>query len=221
MEPLFRTSCTQPFLVARFAARQRILGWSLDHPGLAEGEVVAWLEVRDADLPIGVDPVALLERKLAAAGLAGAIGMMTARDVRRHRSARAASGGLRTEALVTLGLTNGSAFEGDGALREVAPPARAGTINLLVALSAPLADGAMAEAISVAAMARSAALLADGGRIVGTGTDCILVACPAVGEPLPYAGIHTPAGRCIAEAVRAATREARRDWEAEQPGGVS
>ena len=124
MEPLFRTSCTQPFLVARFAARQRILGWSLNHPGFAEGEVVAWLEVRDADLPIGVDPVALLERKLAAAGLAGAIGMMTARDVRRHRSARAASGGLRTEALVTLGLTNGSAFEGDGALREVAPPAR-------------------------------------------------------------------------------------------------
>jgi hypothetical protein len=52
MEPLFRTSCTQPFLVARFAARQRILGWSLNHPGFAEGEVVAWLEVRDADLPM-------------------------------------------------------------------------------------------------------------------------------------------------------------------------
>ena len=100
MEPLFRTSCTQPFLVARFAARQRILGWSLNQPGFTGGEVVAWLEVRDADLPIGVDPVALLERKLAAAGLAGAIGMMTARDVRRHHVAGVEAGGERAEALV-------------------------------------------------------------------------------------------------------------------------
>ncbi|MFM8681927.1 MAG: adenosylcobinamide amidohydrolase [Alphaproteobacteria bacterium] len=216
MEPLFRTSCAQPFLVARFAARQRILGWSLNRPGFAEGELVAWLEVRNADLPIGVDPLALLERRLAGAGLAGAIGMMTARDVRRHHGAGVEADGVRADVLVTLGLTNGSVFDPAGRLRDVAPPARAGTINMLVALSMPLDDGAMVEAVSVAAMARSAALLADGGRIVGTGTDCILLACPADGARRPHAGIHTQAGRCIAEAVHAATRAARAEWEAEQ-----
>ena len=217
MEPLFETSCAQPFLVARFAARQRILGWSLNRPGFAAGDLVAWLEVRDADLPIGVDPVALLEERLAGAGLAGAIGMMTARDVRRHHVARAEAGGMRAQALVTLGLTNGAVLDAEGRLRDVAPPERAGTINMLVALPAPLDDGAMVEAVSVAAMARSAALLADGGRIVGTGTDCILLACPADGARQNHAGIHTPAGRCIAEAVHAATRAARAEWEGEQP----
>ncbi|MGE5515195.1 MAG: adenosylcobinamide amidohydrolase [Bacteroidota bacterium] len=210
---LFELECSTRCLVARFPVRQRMVSWSLNRPGLVEAEMVAWLEVRDADLPIGVDPLDLLERRLAERGLRDAVGLMTARDIRQHHLAVSGDGDLTVQALVTLGLTNGSRLEPSGSLTSPLAPQPVGTINTLVAVSCPLSPGALIEAASVATMARTAALLADHGQIVGTGTDCIVVASPldVVGEP--FAGLHTAIGQHITTAAFRATREARSRWE--------
>jgi len=212
---LFRFECTQPWLVARFAAPQRMLSWSLNRPGFVDADRVAWLEVRDADLPLGRDPRALLETRLAAAGHAGAVGLMTARDVRRHACVAATVEDVVATALATVGLTNGVAFARDGWV--VAPGAAApvGTINLLVALSCRIADAALIEAVAIAATARTAALLAAGGVIAATGTDCIVLACPLAGPAAPHAGLHTAVGRALAAAVHGAIAAARAEWDAE------
>ena len=216
MSEFFSIACAQPWLVATFSAPQRMVSWSLNRPGFTTAHRVAWLEVRDADLPLGVDPHALLLDRLGTAGFADAVAMMTARDVRRHAIADRRIDGVGARALVTLGLTNGIAFDAVG---EVVAPSRAprvGTINLLLALSHPLADEALLEALSLAATARTAALLADGGSIAATGTDCVVVACPEVtGQAARYAGLHTASGRALAAAAYAAVSAARRDWEDE------
>ncbi|HRO11147.1 adenosylcobinamide amidohydrolase, partial [Amaricoccus sp.] len=72
-----------------------------------------------------------------------------------------------------------------------------------------------AEALSVAAEARPAAVIdaapdRPGGRITGTGTDCILVAAPP-GDGA-FAGLHTPLGEAIGRAVYAAVRRGADDW---------
>ncbi len=215
MTALFRFECTQPWLVARFATPQRMLSWSLNRPGFVTADRVAWLEVRDADLPLGRDPRALLETRLAAAGHAGAVGLMTARDVRRHACAEAVAENVVAAALATVGLTNGVAFARDGHVLAPGAAPSVGTINLLVALSCPIADPALIEAVAVAATARTAALLAAGGRVAATGTDCIVLACPVAGPPAPHAGLHTPTGRALAAAVHAAIAAARAEWETE------
>lgn len=215
MTRLLDIDLSPPWLIARLPGPHRMAGWSLNRPGLTMAECVAWLEVRDADLPLGLDPLDLLERRLAERGLENAAGLMTARDVRRHCLAISADDAVRAEALVTLGLTNGSILDERGWPSGPVGAFPVGTINLLVALSAPLSDGALLEALSLAATARTAALLADGGRIVGTGTDCILVACPPAAGGQRFAGLHTAVGRHLAAAVFQAGFAARREWEAE------
>ncbi len=176
---LFEARCVRPWLVARFPRPQSMLSWALARPGFQSATEAAWLEVSEADLPIGLDPHALLARRMAEAGLNGAVAMMTSRDVRRHHLADAASGSVRARCLATVGLAN-AARVGD-------PPAAAaagfGTINLLVAASIPLTAAALVEALSVAAQARTAAVMELGHRprgalATGTGTDCIVVAAP-------------------------------------------
>jgi len=215
MTRLLDITLNQPWLIARLPGLFRIAGWSLNRPGMTEADAVAWLEVRDADLPLGVDPLALLNRRLAEQGLDNAAGLMTARDVRRYCLAASADETVRVEALITLGLTNGSILDEQGQPSGPVGAFPIGTINLLVALSEPLGDGALLEALALAATARTAALLADGGRIVGTGTDCILIACPPAAQGQCYAGLHTAIGRNLTQAVYQATRQARQDWDRE------
>lgn len=215
MDPLFDVACAQPWLVASFAMPQRMASWAINRPGLVDARRVAWLEVRDADLAPDIDPLALLRGCLDAANLADAVALMTSRDVRRHRQAEARIDGVHARALATVGLTNGIGFAADGEAAARRPATRVGTINLLLALSCRLADGALLEALAVAATARTAALLAEGGAVAATGTDCIVVACPLSGDPAPYAGLHTAAGRSLAQAAYGAVRAARSDWERE------
>ena len=49
----------------------------------------------------------------------------------------------------------------------------------------------------------------------GTGTDCVVVAAPARGAQLRYAGKHTLAGHLIGAAVYQATRRGVEDWKRE------
>ncbi len=150
----FAVHCAPPFLTARFSSRQRALSWSLLHPGFATIRDVVWVEVRNRDLGPDVDPRAFLREKLADAGLPDALALMTSRDIRRWRLQTKRVEQIEAACLTTVGLSNG---ERVGSRR----PAGAfpGTVNTLVHVSRPLTDGAFVEAISIAAEARTAAIL--------------------------------------------------------------
>jgi adenosylcobinamide amidohydrolase len=213
---LFAIECAPPFLMARFPSPRRVLSWSLLHPGFATIRDVVWVEVRNRDLGPDVDPRRLLRARLAEAGMPDALGLMTSREVRLRHLCATAVEGVRAECLATVGLSNG---ERVGARRSV--HAAAGTINTLVHVSHPLTDGAMVEAISIVAEARTAAILEcqrpeDRPAITGTGTDCIVMAAPAEGEPAPWAGLHTAIGEAIGAAVYRAVREGAEEWAAEK-----
>ena len=209
----FTIDCAPPFLTARFAEPQRTLGWSLLHPGFSIATDVVWVEVRNSDLGPSVDPHAFLEARLARSGLPNALAFMTSRDIRRHHLCHRHAGAVEATCLTTVGLSNG---ERVGTRRASGP--HAGTINTLVHVSVPLTDGAMVEAISIVAQARTAAVIEfqevqRGTAITGTGTDCIVIASPSRGEPVAWAGLHTDVGEAVGSAVYAATRDGAEQWE--------
>ena len=219
----FAVACTPPFLTARFAVPQRTLGWSLLHPGFAIATNVVWVEVRNSDLGPSTDPRAFLKIRLAEAGLPQALAFMTSRDIRRHHFCERRVEAVAAACLTTVGLSNGERVGS----RKVSGPPRAGTINTLVHVSVPLADGAMVEALSIVAEARTAAIVESwratrGPAVTGTGTDCIVVASPSVispsrGEPLAFAGLHTAVGEAIGGAVYDATRAGAEQWDRDFP----
>jgi len=209
----FALDCAPPFLKVRFGEPQRTLGWSLLHPGFAIVSDVVWVEVRNSDLGPSTDPGTFLRARLAQSGRPDALGFMTSRDIRRHHSCRRRIDAVEAVCLTTVGLSNG---ERVGARR--ASGSHAGTINTLLHVSVPLTDGAMVEAISIVAEARTAAILESRGMerelaVTGTGTDCIVVASPCRGAPLDCAGLHTAVGEAIGGAVYDATRTGAERWD--------
>lgn len=218
--PAFFVECRPPWLVARFDGPCTVLSWSANRPGFVTATRVVWLEVKDHEISGLDDPTAFLEARLKAAKLRGAVGLMTARDVRRHHFARATVEGVTVEALTTVGLGNGERV-GQRA-RDPVSPARApiGTINTLVHVSRRLTRGAMVEASSLATQARTLAVIEagvprEGVVVTGTGTDCIALACPTVGAADPHAGLHTAVGEAIGRAVLEATRAGIAGWLAD------
>jgi adenosylcobinamide amidohydrolase len=193
-------------LLARFARPQRFLSWAIVGGGASRGREVAWCQVKDGELSAEIDARAVLSNRLALAGVPGAVGLLTGADVGRYVQQAAAWAGLEARCLVTVGLGNRlRAGDSPGPARPV------GTINLLCALSRPLSDVAMIEAIALAAEARAVAVLESGALSLrsghpasGTGTDCQVIAAPEEGEPLMYVGKHTDAGHLIGRVVLAA-----------------
>jgi len=211
----FDIACAPPFLTARFSAPQRTLGWSLLRPGFALTREIVWVEVRNADLTLDVDPEAFLRAKLADAGCPEALAFMTSRDISNHHFRLAHVEDVSAACLTTVGLSNGERVGARQSGRVYA-----GTINTLVHVSRPLSDGAFVEAVSIAAQARTAAILETRPRgekppITGTGTDCMVIAAPVSGPPLFYAGLHTAMGEAVGHAVYEATREGALAWNAE------
>jgi adenosylcobinamide amidohydrolase len=209
----FAVDCAPPFLKVRFAVPHRTLGWSLLHPGFAVVAEIVWVEVRNSDLGPSTDPKTFLRARLAAAGLPDALGLMTSRDIRRHHLWRRRVDAVEAACLTTIGLSNG---ERVGSRKMHG--SHAGTINTLVHVSAPLTDGAMVEAISIVAEARTAAIVDSrrverGTAITGTGTDCIVVASPCHGVSLDCAGLHTAVGEAIGGAVYDATWTGAEQWD--------
>lgn len=207
--------CDPPFLIVRLPTDCLTLGWSLSRPGFAEASTVAWLEVRNADLTPGIDPLLLLRRKLETRGLGDAIAFMTSRDIRRHHVAQRHVDDVVACCVATVGLANGEAI---GARRRV--EAFPGTINTLVHVSRSLSQGAFVEAVSIAAQARTAAILdtahlRDGPPITGTGTDCIVVAAPLGRDAESCAGLHTALGEAIGGSVYDAVRAGAETWSAD------
>ncbi len=214
---MIAVTLTRPFLIADLGAAHRVLSFAPWRPGFQTADRVVWREVRNADLTPDFDAESWYEAELARAGHAGAVGLLTSRDIGRHCLRHAEVEGLRVSCLATVGLGNAERI--GARLGRVLVDW--GTINLAVKIEAGLTDAALLEAFSLAAEARTAAVLSVGlqtpqGLATGTGTDCIAVA--AQPGMLAYAGKHTAIGEAVGRAVFDAVRSGAADWMAENAG---
>jgi len=204
-----RLTLREPWLVMDLGPPHQVAGWPIVGPAWGMASRIVWLQVKDADLPPGIEPEAYFGSRAKADGVTVEIGLMTAAEISLHACERA---GLVT-AVVTAGLTNGESVE-PATLARPAEAWRAGTVNTVLHSAVPLTQGALFEAISIAAEARTAAILdlgltlADGRKLSGTGTDCIVVAAPSGPNAEKHCGLHTEIGRRIGETVYRATRRA-------------
>jgi adenosylcobinamide hydrolase len=150
------------------------------------------------------------ERREAAGFEADGPAMLTGVDLAHARGAR--SGPIA--AVATAGVSNPAALPMDASGSdtdgrpdaEASDPWRPGTVNLVVATTRALHDGALATLLGTVTEARTATLLADTG-FPGTTTDAAIVGCDLEGEPAAFAGSATPVGAaaraCVRDAVRA------------------
>lgn len=212
----FQLACARPWLVASFAAPHRMASWSVNRPGIVTATRVAWREVANEELVPVRDAVAWFRRQTEDADLADAVGLITARNVACHEHVHSAIDGVRADCVITLGLNNGETV---GRRRRPTGAPGAGTINILASVSVPLTDGALLEMSSIVTQARTAALLRFGFALpdmeepaTGTGTDCIVAACPLAPDASPHAGMHTAIGEAVGASVLRATARAARNW---------
>lgn len=175
-----------------------------------------WREVRDTDLGPDLDAAAWLAARMEARGQTDAIGLLTSRNVACFTTAEAGAGQAQAAACATVGLSNAERIgQRRGGM------ARAGTINVVCAVDAALSEAAQIEALSIAVEARTAAVLEvglglDGGRATGTGTDCLVLACPP--GTAAYAGTHTDVGEAVGRTVYDAVFAGATEWiAASQP----
>jgi adenosylcobinamide amidohydrolase len=216
----FTLTCEPPLLIVAFGEFQSTLGWSLTAPGFVEARQIAWLEVCNADLTPEVDPLALLRDRFAAKDLGDALAFLTSRDIRRFHVTQSTVGETVATCVATVGLSNGEHVgKRAGACHAV------GTVNIFAHISKPLGVSAFVEAISIAAEARTAAIITTaslraGPLITGTGTDCLVVAAPQGERRAPYAGLHTDIGQALGASVYEAIREGARQWSVDVASGL-
>ncbi|MGC0334280.1 adenosylcobinamide amidohydrolase [Streptomyces sp. SAI-170] len=152
------------------------------------------------------DPDRHLAELAAHAGARGpGVGLMTAADVGAY--GRAHDGGVDAVATAGLGVRGWAASPADGTAGQ-APP---GTINIVVAVPAPLTDAALVNAVATATEAKVQALLDAGYDCSGTPTDAVCVAArtPRGGEEaVAFAGPRSLWGARLARAVHGAVRAA-------------
>ena len=200
----------RPWLTVSLAGTWRALSFAPYRSGDVDCQQIIWREVRDADLTEDFDALGWLASEV---GNAEAVAMLTSRNVERFVHRRVEVGRVVAEAAVTVGLSNAErvGFRRGASLRF-------GTINVGVAVSEGLTMAARIEAMSIAASARTAAVLdatveIETGLATGTGTDCIVVASP--NGACGFAGMHTEAGEAIGAVVYGAVSDGVAHWLAE------
>ncbi|MDZ7745250.1 MAG: adenosylcobinamide amidohydrolase [Halobacteriales archaeon] len=112
--------------------------------------------------------------------------------------------------VATAGISNpaGLAMEPEGGERNSSPdgPPTPGTVNILLATTRRLPDGALASLLALVAETKAAVLLHETG-FPGTTSDAVIVGSARDGEPAQFAGSATEVGRaaraCVREAVTA------------------
>ncbi|WP_435065127.1 adenosylcobinamide amidohydrolase [Halobaculum sp. EA56] len=160
--------------------------------------------------------------------------LLTGVDMRHARVARAGT----VTVAATAGVSNPAALPmGAGAEDASAPdpdrnakrerdrdPVGRGTVNVLVATTRSLADGALANLVAVAAEAKAATLLSATG-FPGTTTDAVVAGCAPDGEPAAFSGSATPVGSaaraCVRDAVRASLNARYGAGDATVPDSVA
>jgi adenosylcobinamide amidohydrolase len=214
MRPPAAIECRGSFLIVRFIEPQSCLSWAVVRGGRVRATTVAWYYLEEPEYEELHNAPAFLEDKLYAAGLHGAIGLMTSRKRYGHVEALTEYEEESAWCLVTVGLTN--AIRCGDAPFELPPAA---TINILCWVSQSLDDIAMVEGIATAAEARTAAMLEaripsgiSGLPSTGTGTDCIVLASSNRYPKMSAAGKHTVSGHLIGNAVYKAVRRAVAEW---------
>jgi adenosylcobinamide amidohydrolase len=217
-----KISCDGRWLVADLGRPHRMLSWSIAAPGFVEASRVVWRGVRNADLPVELDPVLWLKQEMEAAGHGGAVGLLTSRNIHRYHSSKICVEEETVTCLATAGLSNAERVGRRQGYRPVA-----GTINILVQTSRCLTQAAMIEAMAIAVEARTLAVLEgevptrpDGAAATGTGTDCVVIASPVGAPECAYAGLHTALGEAVGAAVLSAMRAAISEWLAESKAGA-
>ncbi|MXR41879.1 adenosylcobinamide amidohydrolase [Halobaculum sp. WSA2] len=174
--------------------------------------------------------------RLADAGFAGPGGdptapaLLTGVDMRHARVARSGP----VVAVATAGVSNPAALPMDAEGREEPTgesvagegperPGR-GTVNVLVATTRRLDDGALANLVAVAAEAKAATLLATTG-FPGTTTDAVVAGSARDGDPAAFSGSATTVGgasrACVRDAVRASLNSRYAAGDATVPDSVA
>jgi len=203
----------RPVAVVRLPSEMRSLSSAVVGGGLASAASVVIQEVPldyDHDDPVG-ELSALMDELDAPRPC---VGLMTAAYVRNVITVeRAERNGVSAVAIVTAGTTN-AVTAGERVSASVASgfaPHKAGTINIIAIVDAPLSDSGLANAVMTVTEAKTAGM-ADAG-IAGTGTtsDAVVVLCPP-GGTAAYAGTASDAGVALARAVRAATSASIVKW---------
>ncbi len=200
----------RPWLTLDLGKPFRVLSWAINRPGFVEADRILWREVRNADLPRDLDVNQWLQAELARHQSVSAVCFLTSRDIRAFHDVSTTVEDVTVRCVATVGLSNAERI----GTRLDRSAKDWGTINIAVATGSGLTDEARIEAMSIAAQARTVAVLETGldlptGRASGTGTDCIAIAAPQ--GTLSYAGMHTAlgeaVGRCVTQAVAAGARE--------------
>lgn len=209
------------WLLVRFTRPQRALSWAIVGGGFVEADAVAWLEVRNADLPAGVDARALLRRRMDEHGISNAVGLLTSRRLDAFVDVACEVDAIAARCVATVGL--GNALRAGDRPTTIRP---VGTINVLCHVSVPLNEEAMLEALALASEAKALAVrecgvlsIATGGPASGTGTDCLVIASPLARTEQHvhcYAGKHTSVGAAIGAAVHDAVAAGAAAWKEEQ-----
>ncbi|MEL7097482.1 MAG: adenosylcobinamide amidohydrolase [Pseudomonadota bacterium] len=214
----------RPWVRMPLAACSRVLSWAINKPGFASAPAISWREVRNKDLTPDLDVTAWLQNALVERGTPDDVCFLTSRDVRRIFDISITEGDTTVRAVATVGLSNAEAVGTrlDRSGKNWDAPGL-GTINVAVETGAALSDAAMIEALSIAAQARTAAVIEGGhslptGVATGTGTDCIAVAAPP--GDVAYAGLHTDLGLAIGRAVKTAVAQGAADWIASYGQGI-
>jgi adenosylcobinamide amidohydrolase len=190
------------------------LSWATVGGGVSREQRYVCAEVRNADLPLGVEPRAVIARFLSELQCDSGVVALTSADIAKYRTGFVRDGEVCAAALVTAGLAN--------ALRvgepSAGPPRRylPDTINLVCWVNVPLTLEAQLEALSIVTQARTLEVLKaevpsleQNGFATGTGTDCITLFSSDEGSGAAnpwqlYAGMHTTVGRVLGRATREA-----------------
>ena len=208
-----------PWLAFDLGRDHQVLSWSVNRPGYQTARRILWREIRNADLPQGMDVGKWLAGELAAYGDSDAICLLTSRRIDRHVLRDAREGDVTAQALATVGLSNaervGHRMDRAGRDWNRDLGATFGTINIAVKLNHSLSQTGLLEALSIATEARTAAIMDAGHRLpiglaTGTGTDCIAMAAPVGADD--YAGLHTDTGIALGRAVYDAVLQGAQDW---------
>ncbi len=203
------------WLIVRFPKPQIMLSWAIVRGGKVRGQTVAWYQVTSQDLNPQVEPRDFLKEKLSQASMPNAVGLLTSGDLNYYVDIEKTDGEYSVRCVATVGLSN--------ALRVGDPPSilnHVGTINLVCQVSHSLSDEALIEAVSIAAEARTAAVLEtrvpskrSASPSTGTGTDCIVMAAPESNGQIRYVGKHTVIGHLIGSSVLEAVRSGIDLWK--------
>jgi adenosylcobinamide amidohydrolase len=185
--------------------------------GLRTTQLVVIHEVRNADLPIDVDPLHLLAERMRQEPSHNAVGMLTSRRIASAQVTASAHAGCGARVLCTAGFSNAVRVgDAPGPLQSL------GTINLICHLDVPLSEVALLEALTIVTEARTLAVHSAGigsrrshNMATGTGTDCIAVLSPAGDSLVRYAGKHTSVGYVLGDAALRAVEAGIIQWKLE------